>query len=146
MLIFYFTKKLLKGIINPKFALVIGADTSDTLSNAKFGLDLTESEAEMRLDIDPELEEKYDKFADISIELVTELGVTTLTTREFLQLKKGSVIDLQKPAGESVEIYVNNKIIGKGEVMVYEDNLAVRINEILDSETIIKYFKKEPHR
>ncbi len=100
----------------------------------------------MRLDIDPELEEKYDKFADISIELVTELGVTTLTTREFLQLKKGSVIDLQKPAGESVEIYVNNKIIGKGEVMVYEDNLAVRINEILDSETIIKYFKKEPHR
>jgi flagellar motor switch protein FliN/FliY len=98
----------------------------------------------MKIELDEELEEKYDKFSDISVELVTELGVTTITTKEFLQLKKGSIIDLQKPAGESVEIYINNKIIGKGEVMVYEDNLAVRINEILDSETIIKYFKKEP--
>ncbi len=56
----------------------------------------------MKLDFDEELEGKYDKFADISVELVTELGVTSMTTGEFLHLKKGSVIDLQKPAGESV--------------------------------------------
>jgi flagellar motor switch protein FliN/FliY len=98
----------------------------------------------MKLDVEDDQIENYEKLADISVELVTDLGFTTIRTREFLKLKKGSVLDLQKPAGESVEIYINKKIVGKGEVMVYEENLAVRINEILDSNTIIQYFKKEP--
>ncbi len=85
----------------------------------------------------------YDKLIDISVTLVTELGSTNIRLRDFLQLKVGSVIDLKKPAGESVELYVNKKIVGKGEVMVYEENLAIRINEILDSDAIIQYFKKE---
>jgi len=97
----------------------------------------------MRIDLDDENSE-YEFIDDIIINLTTDLGQTTLTTKEILSLKKGSIIDLQKPAGESVEIFVNDKIVGKGEVMVYEDNLAVRINEILDADSIIKYFKKEP--
>ena len=98
----------------------------------------------MKLDVEDELILNYEKLVDISVSLVTDLGSTTIRTSEFLKLKKGSVLDLQKPAGESVEIYINNKIVGKGEVMVYEENLAVRINEILDSNSIIQYFKKEP--
>ncbi len=97
----------------------------------------------MKIDLDENIEE-FEKVSDISVDLTTDLGQTTLTTGEILKLKKGSIIDLNKPAGESVEIFINNKVIGKGEVMVYEDNLAVRINEILDADTIIKYFKKEP--
>ncbi len=85
----------------------------------------------------------YDKLIDISVQLVTELGSTMVTVKDYLGLKKGSVIDLGKPAGESVELYVNKKIVGKGEVMVYEENLAIRINEILDSDSIIQYFRKE---
>ncbi len=85
----------------------------------------------------------YDKLIDISVKLVTELGSTKVTVRDYLKLTKGSVIDLDKPAGESVELYVNGKILGKGEVMVYEDNLAIRINEILDSDSIIQYFRRE---
>ncbi len=85
----------------------------------------------------------YNRVSDISVTLITELGTTNMSMREFLKLTKGTVIDLKKPAGESVELYINKKIIGKGEVMVYENNLAVRINEVLDSEAIIQYFKKE---
>lgn len=85
----------------------------------------------------------YDKLIDVSVNLVTELGSTHISLKDFLKLKKGAVINLQKPAGESVELYVNKKIVGKGEVMVYEENLAIRINEILDSDAIIQYFKKE---
>lgn len=85
----------------------------------------------------------FDKMMDISVTLVTELGSTMVTVKDYLKLQKGSVIDLDKPAGESVELYVNKKIVGKGEVMVYEENLAIRINEILDSDSIIQYFKKE---
>ena len=85
----------------------------------------------------------YERLLDINVDFTAELGLTFLTIKEILKLEPGSVIDLEKPAGESVELYVNNKIIGKGEVMVYEKNLAIRINEILDSKSVIQYFKKE---
>ena len=85
----------------------------------------------------------YENLVDINVDFIAELGTTNLSIRELLKLDKGSVIDLEKPAGESVELFVNNKIFGKGEVMVYEKNLAIRINEILDSKTVIQYFKRE---
>jgi len=85
----------------------------------------------------------YEKLLDISVEFIAELGTTFLTIEEILKLEKDSVIDLKKPAGESVELYINKKIFGKGEVMVYEKNLAIRINEILDSKSVIQYFKRE---
>ena len=85
----------------------------------------------------------YENLVDINVDFISELGTTALSIRELLKLNKGSVIDLGKPAGESVELFVNNKIFGKGEVMVYEKNLAIRINEILDSKTVIQYFKRE---
>lgn len=85
----------------------------------------------------------YEELLDVSVDFISELGTTQLSVREFLELGIGSVIDLEKPAGESVELYVNNRIFGKGEVMVYERNLAIRINEILSSKTVIQYFKKE---
>ena len=93
--------------------------------------------------IEDELLSGYEKLVDINVNFIAELGTTSLSIRELLKLDKGSVIDLEKPAGESVELFVNNKIFGKGEVMVYEKNLAIRINEILDSKTVIKYFKRE---
>ncbi|AII14281.1 flagellar motor switch protein [Campylobacter iguaniorum] len=85
----------------------------------------------------------YDELLDISVDFISELGTTSVSVKELLKLEVGSVIDLEKPAGESVELYVNNRIFGKGEVMVYEKNLAIRINEILDSKSVIQYFKKE---
>lgn len=93
--------------------------------------------------IEQKLLSGYENLMDISVDFISELGTTTLTLKEMLKLDKGSVIDLEKPAGESVELYINNKIFGKGEVMVYEKNLAIRINEILDSKTVIQYFKRE---
>lgn len=85
----------------------------------------------------------YDELMDISVDFIAELGTTTVNINELLKFEAGSVIDLEKPAGESVELYINNRIFGKGEVMVYEKNLAIRINEILDSKSVIQYFKKE---
>ena len=85
----------------------------------------------------------YDELMDISVDFIAELGTTTVSINELLKFEAGSVIDLEKPAGESLELYINNRIFGKGEVMVYEKNLAIRINEILDSKSVIQYFKKE---
>ena len=85
----------------------------------------------------------YEGLLDMEVEFIADLGQTALSIKEILALQKGSVIDLAKPAGESVEAYVNNRIVGKGEVMVYEKNLAIRINEVLDSTSVIYYLSKE---
>lgn len=96
------------------------------------------------LDIGKELDwMNYEGLLDMEVEFVADLGQTSLSLGEILKLEKGSVIDLGKPAGESVESYVNNRIIGKGEVMVYEKNLAIRINEVLDSSAVLYYLSKE---
>ena len=112
---------------------------------------LEEQMAENRLDSlelnADELEElawmDYEGLLDMQVEFIADLGQTSLSIKDILALQKGSVVDLGKPAGESVEAYVNNRIIGKGEVMVYEKNLAIRINEVLDSTSVIYYLSKE---
>lgn len=85
----------------------------------------------------------YSGLLDMEVEFVSILGETELSLGEILKLTKGSIIDLRKPAGESVESYVNGRILGKGEVMVYEKNLAIRINEILDSSAVLYHLAKE---
>ena len=55
----------------------------------------------------------YEGLLDMEVEFVADLGQTTLSLGDILKLEKGSVIDLGKPAGESVESYVNRRIIGK---------------------------------
>jgi len=85
----------------------------------------------------------YSGLLDMEVEFVADLGETELSVAEILKLEKGSIIDLKKPAGESVESYVNGRILGKGEVMVYEKNLAIRINEVLDSSAVLYHLSKE---
>ena len=85
----------------------------------------------------------YEDLLDTEVVFESDLGRVDLKIREILALQKGSVIDLQKPAGESAEVYVNGRIIGKGEVMVYEKNLAIRLNEVLDANSLIYYLTKE---
>lgn len=85
----------------------------------------------------------YGGLLDMEVEFVSDLGETELCVSEILELHKGSIVDLKKPAGESVEAYVNGRILGKGEVMVYEKNLAIRINEILDSSAVLYHLSKE---
>ncbi len=95
---------------------------------------------------DPDIELEwmdYEGILDMEVEFISDLGQTYLSVADILKLNKGSVIDLQKPAGESVESYVNGRIIGKGEVMVFEKNLAIRINEVLDSSAVLYYLSKE---
>ena len=85
----------------------------------------------------------YSHLLDTEVVFESDLGRVEMTLREILNLQRGSIIDLKKPAGESAEVYVNGRIIGKGEVMVYEKNLAIRLNEVLDANSLIYYLTKE---
>ncbi len=71
-----------------------------------------------------------DSLLDISIEITVEIGRTKMPIGQLLSLTKGSIIELNKIAGESVDIYVNEKLLGRGEIVVVNERLGVRILEI----------------
>ena len=68
---------------------------------------------------------------DIPLQMSVELGRTKRSVKEILDLSSGSIIELDKLAGEPVDILVNNRLIAKGEVVVIDENFGVRITDIL---------------
>lgn len=68
---------------------------------------------------------------DIPLEVSVELGRTTMLINELLQLGQGSVIELSKLAGEPMEVFVNGKLIARGEVVVVNEKFGVRLTDIV---------------
>jgi len=68
---------------------------------------------------------------DIPLQVTVELGRTKRSVKEILELSSGSIIELDKLAGEPVDILVNSRLIAKGEVVVIDENFGVRITDIL---------------
>jgi len=68
---------------------------------------------------------------DISLQVTVELGQTEMTVREVLDLGLGSIIALNKAAGESVDILVNGRVVARGEVVVIDDMFGIRVIDIL---------------
>jgi flagellar motor switch protein FliN/FliY len=69
---------------------------------------------------------------DVKLQLSVELGKAELPIKKVLELTKGSIVTLNKAAGEPVELYANGKLIAYGEVVVIEDNFGLRITHITD--------------
>lgn len=72
-----------------------------------------------------------DLIMDVSMRVSVELGRTTMTVEEVLSLGPGSVVELNKLAGEAVDIMVNDQLIARGEVVVVDENFGVRVTEIV---------------
>ena len=83
-----------------------------------------------------------DLILDVPLELSVELGRTKKNIRDILALTKGSLIELNKLAEEPVDIYVNGKKIGYGEVVVVDENFGVKITEIASGEDRVKSLSK----
>ena len=67
---------------------------------------------------------------DVPLKVTVELGRTHKSIKEVLELTNGSIVELDKLAGEPVDIQVNGKFLAKGEVVVSDENFGVRITEI----------------
>lgn len=72
-----------------------------------------------------------DLLLDVPLQVTVELGRTRMQIRDILELGKGSVVELEKLAGEPVEIFVNGKLIAKGEVVTIDENFGVKITDIV---------------
>lgn len=81
--------------------------------------------------LSPEESNNLNLLLDIPLEVTVELGRTKRSVQEILEMSSGSIIELDKLAGEPVDILVNNRYIAKGEVVVIDENFGVRITDIL---------------
>lgn len=88
-------------------------------------------------------ERDYDLLVDTEITVDVMLGNTNITISEFLKLSDGDIISLNKPAGSGGDIYVNSRIIGTGDIIVIDDKLAVRVQDSMDSDNVVRYFFEE---
>ena len=72
-----------------------------------------------------------DLIRDVELDLKIELGRTQMYLEDVLKLRRGSVVPLDKLAGDPVDIYVNGRLIARGEVLVMNDNFCVRVAELI---------------
>lgn len=74
---------------------------------------------------------KLDFILDIPLQVTVELGRTKLLVKDILQLNQGAVIELTKLAGEHLDIFVNSKLVARGEAVVVNDKFGVRLVDII---------------
>ena len=74
---------------------------------------------------------QLDFILDIPLELSVELGRTKMLVNNLLQLGQGSIVELNKLAGEPLEVYINRKLIARGEVVVVNEKFGVRLTDII---------------
>lgn len=79
-------------------------------------------------------EATLDLLRDVELDLKIELGRTHMYLEDVLRLRKGSVVPLDKLAGDPVDVYVNGRLIARGEVLVLNDNFCVRVAELIAAE------------
>ena len=72
---------------------------------------------------------------DIPVKVSAVLGKTTMQVSQLLKLGRGAVIELDRKVGEAIDIYVNNRLVARGEVVVVEDRLGVTMTEIIKTDS-----------
>ena len=71
---------------------------------------------------------------DIPVQVSAVLGKSTMEVNELLRLGRGAVVELDRKVGEAIDIYVNNRLVARGEVVVLEDKLGITMTEIFKSD------------
>ena len=84
------------------------------------------------------LPQGMDLLSDVNLNVKIELGRTKMLLEDVLRLGEGTVVELDKLAGDPVDIYVNDRPVARGEVLVLNDNFCVRISEIISKDSLDK--------
>lgn len=86
--------------------------------------------------INPEVPENrtLDAIYNIPVQISAVLGRSTMQVNQLLKLGRGAVVELDRKVGEPIDIYVNNRLVARGEVVVVEDRLGITMTEIVKSD------------
>lgn len=107
------------------------------MSDDKESLTLTELESnpgESPRDQQPITVNDLDAVYGIPVEVTAVLGKAEMQVSHLLKLGRGAVIELDRKVGEAIDIYVNNRLVARGEVVVVEDRLGITMTEIIKSD------------
>lgn len=163
-----FAKSMVEGLLNPpaeasqqEQTSEVNASSSDqnpsssekehkevsTTSNPKHLGETTNRNATVQeaafstfdeVDLPKQEKRNLDMLLDIPLQVTVELGRTSHTVKDILEFSSGSIIELDKLAGEPVDIHVNNKLIAQGEVVVIDENFGVRVTDIVSQSDRLK--------
>jgi flagellar motor switch protein FliN/FliY len=75
--------------------------------------------------------ERLSAVYDIPVQLAAVLGKTSMPVNQLLRLGRGAVVELDRKVGEPIDIYVNNRLVARGEVLIVDDHLGVTMTEII---------------
>ena len=104
---------------------------------AKDSFSLDELDAGSRGDVadfDGHAAKDLEAIYDIPVQISAVLGKATMQVSQLLKLGRGAVVELDRKVGEAIDIYVNNRLVARGEVVVVEDRLGVTMTEIIKSD------------
>jgi len=76
---------------------------------------------------------------DVQLDMTIELGRTHMQLEELLKLRQGAVVTLDKLAGDPADIYVNGRLVARGEVLVLNDNFCIRVAELIEGEEVLSW-------
>ena len=85
----------------------------------------------------------YKTLVDTEIVVDVMLGHADITIKDFLNFSEGEVLSLSKVAGEGGDIFVNQRIIGTGDIIVMDEKLAIRVQDAMDSQNVVNFFFDE---
>jgi flagellar motor switch protein FliN/FliY len=114
-----------------------GVELSEEPKKAEFE-DFSQSE---KKPVTPEEQAKLDAIMDIPVTITMEVGRSQITIRNLLQLNQGSVVELDRVAGEPLDVLVNGTLIAHGEVVVVNDKFGIRLTDVISQIERIKKLK-----
>jgi flagellar motor switch protein FliN/FliY len=112
------------------------ADTEDLAEAGHAGLKLDEFEPGTEMatttpDVDEKAATDLAPVFDVPVNISAVLGRASMSVAQLLQLGAGSVLELDRKVGEAIDIYVNNRLVARGEVVVVDERLGVTMTEII---------------
>ena len=99
-----------------------------------FQLDELDGEQPAGADAKPQTAKDLEAVYDIPVQISAVLGRATMQVSQLLKLGRGAVVELDRKVGEAIDIYVNNRLVARGEVVLVEDKLGVTMTEIIKTE------------
>ena len=114
---------------------------ADKLAAEAAAGEMLASEASHATELDPNKDRNLQLILDIPLRVTVELGRTKMPVNELLNLGQGSVIELNKLAGEPMEVFVNDKLIARGEAVVVNEKFGVRLTDIISTKERVEQLK-----
>ena len=93
---------------------------------------MSETETENKQNYD------FDLILDIPLEVKAELGRSKMLVNDLLQLGQGSILELDRKIGEQIDIYVSEKLVARGEVVVVDEKFGIRLTDIISPDERVK--------